>query len=370
MMKLVSVDQVYRLLAQRPLDAHLRRLLRDAHDPDVMNTARDSLVSCLQSFVAEMHDRRSVQFDEHDLDGWMKSFFTWFGGLRKHPWMEPADEATEIPSDARMALFGDWGTGLYGAPRVSMAIALQKPDVSVHLGDVYYSGTPREYAERVMPLWPYATINRACNGNHDMYSGGQGYFDCIAHFQQPSSCFALVNDQWLVLGLDSAYHDNRIDGEQVAWAQRVRRKYPRHGLTLLSHHTGWTAFDTDSMLQASGLVLKLRPDAWYWGHEHRCVFYNRHQDGPTYGRCVGHGGYPAQRLSIGALPQVAPHWHSFPPSGTARTGGIVFDMPSSALDQRYGEHGFVMVTLGASITETVHTSDGTTVLENVRSITR
>ena len=30
---------------------------------------------------------------------------------------------------------------------------------------------------------------------------------------------------------------------------------------------------------------------WFWGHEHRCAFYEPQND-VQYGRCVGHGGVP------------------------------------------------------------------------------
>ena len=51
----------------------------------------------------------------------------------------------------------------------------------MHLGDVYYSGTEKEVEERFLKVWPTeaATINRALNGNHEMYSGGFGYFKLI-----------------------------------------------------------------------------------------------------------------------------------------------------------------------------------------------
>jgi hypothetical protein len=47
------------------------------------------------------------------------------------------------------------------------------------LATVYYSGTTSEIDDRFIAFWPNVTgaENRACNSNHEMYSGGHGYFD-------------------------------------------------------------------------------------------------------------------------------------------------------------------------------------------------
>ena len=35
--------------------------------------------------------------------------------------------------------------------------------------------------------------------------------------------------------------------------------------------------------------------AWYWGHEHQCVIYDRHPRYGLLGRCLGNGGIPECR---------------------------------------------------------------------------
>ena len=49
----------------------------------------------------------------------------------------------------------------------------------MHLGDVYYSGTKKEVQQRFLDIWPKDAGRRtiAVNSNHEMYSGGFGYFD-------------------------------------------------------------------------------------------------------------------------------------------------------------------------------------------------
>ena len=55
------------------------------------------------------------------------------------------------------------------------------PDITIHLGDVYYTGEKEEYTDYFFPDWPldnhpeHGTF--LLNANHEMYSGGYDYFD-------------------------------------------------------------------------------------------------------------------------------------------------------------------------------------------------
>ncbi|MFO1093294.1 MAG: hypothetical protein U0992_08260 [Planctomycetaceae bacterium] len=97
-------------------------------------------------------------------------------------------------ADSKLAAHRNWGTGLYGAPEFKNRIQEQN-DLSyyIHLGDVYYAGTVKESENNFLKFWPKkaSVVSRACNGNHEMYSGGYGYFDTILpQLGQTSSCFA------------------------------------------------------------------------------------------------------------------------------------------------------------------------------------
>ena len=60
-----------------------------------------------------------------------------------------------IPDNARIALFADRGTGLYGAPAITKCIeGLDRCDVVLHLGDTYYSGQDDEIRDRLIGNWP------------------------------------------------------------------------------------------------------------------------------------------------------------------------------------------------------------------------
>lgn len=49
----------------------------------------------------------------------------------------------KFPSDAKIAIIGDFGTGLSDSYELLKHIIIEKEtDIIIHLGDVYYAGTP------------------------------------------------------------------------------------------------------------------------------------------------------------------------------------------------------------------------------------
>ncbi len=74
-----------------------------------------------------------------------------------------------IPDSATIALAADWGTGTIPAYKVAEQIRMlqPRPDVTVHMGDVYYSGTPEEYHDWFLGQedWPRGTLRHStlCN---------------------------------------------------------------------------------------------------------------------------------------------------------------------------------------------------------------
>ncbi len=119
----------------------------------------------------------------------------------------------------------DWGTGLYGAPKIAEQMrTIGGFELLMHLGDVYYSGTEDEVQERFLNVWPTTAGKRtvAVNSNHEMYSGGFGYYAlALPAIGQKSSYLAFENAHWLLVVLDTAYVDHDMDNEQVAWLNLV-----------------------------------------------------------------------------------------------------------------------------------------------------
>ena len=243
-----------------------------------------------------------------------------------------------IAPDARVALIGDWGTGTDDARRVLGQVASHRPDVLIHLGDIYYAGTEEECqkyfldlvndvfdrAETPMPVY-------TLTGNHDMYSGGVGYYGLLPRLNpspphdpaqaQPASYFALrtTDGAWQILAMDTGLHDHDpftvtkdvtyLEPAEEAWhVDKVRRFSEAGGRTiLLSHHQLFSAFSgigdyasrpaaeqaVNPKLMASWEKLREAGDvaAWLWGHEHNLCIY-RPYAGLAKGRCIGHGAIP------------------------------------------------------------------------------
>jgi hypothetical protein len=364
------------------ISAGLQALEGAGRNPDVMNGTEHEMASLLQTFFAQQATRDQpaagegleAKFDNLDLLRWIGSFFTWWKGIKKAPWKTAEASPTTVPSAFRIAVFGDWATGLYGAPVCARSIAGDKKpfQVVMHLGDTYYSGDEPEIRERLLQVWPQVpgALNRALNGNHEMYTGGHGYFNiALPHFGQTSSYFAFQNDHWILACLDSAYSDHDLYGEQVDWLTSLVANGGDQRLILFTHHQPFSLLDG----QGPKLVAKLkdfleakRIFAWYWGHEHHCMLYDAHPVWGLLGRCVGHGGFPYFReADFGAAP-AKPTWVRLD-SKHLVPGAEVLDGPNPYVrghEKEYGPHGYVALDFdGPRLNEAVVEADGTILRE-------
>jgi calcineurin-like phosphoesterase family protein len=236
-----------------------------------------------------------------------------------------------IPARAKIALFGDWGTGAEPAKQILNHIRAQHPDILLHLGDIYYSGTPDECHDNFEVIVD-ETFDRAKKktpavytlcGNHDMYSGGRGYYDLISRLNkgravQKASFFCLRADDysWQLLAMDTGRNDYSpfsvnhavtfVDPDEEAWL--IERVQEFKGKTILaSHHPMFSAFSAPSPKDAAGNENPINPNlkrlldrliaaggnipAWFWGHEHNLCVYESYA-GLKFGRCIGHSAVP------------------------------------------------------------------------------
>src|SRR5262245_30756466 len=102
----------------------------------------------------------------------------------------------------------------------------------------------------------------------------------------------------MLIGLDSAHTDHSLDEQQVAWLKSVVRKAGKRKLILFSHHQPFSRLDKQGpklQFAVSDLLHSKAITAWYWGHEHECVVYDKHLEFGLLGRCIGHGGIPSPR---------------------------------------------------------------------------
>ena len=151
------------------------------------------------------------------------------------------------------------------------------------------------------------------NGNHDMYSGGHGYFTTLLAdprfaCQQQSSWFSIENQRRRIAGVDTAWdeqgiHDPRTErglADPQATKLREWAKADDRPFMLLSHHQLFSGYEKPGpwlRAQLAPLLAAERIRAWFWGHEHKCVVHQPHE-GVEYGRCIGHGGVPV--YAVGA----------------------------------------------------------------------
>jgi len=228
-----------------------------------------------------------------------------------------------LPGDALVAMLADWGTGEDGAKKMLQHIAKSKPDVVMHLGDVYYSGTEHEFQNYFYGVWqqtlglpklkwntkppaPTKPATFTLSGNHDMYAGGGPYYTTIDMLGQPASYFCLRNQHWQFIALDTGLHDSNptkggatfLEDSEVEWLQdRIATKGNRKTV-LLSHHQLFTGFNEEEIEGKSvneklfDQVKSVLPQVtlWLWGHEHNLVVFQKHLG--VLGRCIGHAAFP------------------------------------------------------------------------------
>jgi hypothetical protein len=303
----------------------------------------DQVLSLVQSAIDEFMPEESLPtagpFDPSD-PGWLSVAFEKLKALfrGKHKFISHTSLNSfqqQLPGQATVALFSDWGTGEETARRVMRQIALQNPTHAIHLGDVYYSGTEKEIQRRFLDIIdaegppPAACTYLALNSNHEMYSGGHAYFELTlkTRFHQEASYFNLRNAHWQLMGLDSGYEDHGLQDPQQEWlAAQLAASGPRN--ILLTHHQLFSPFESrafDRKLHRKLEPLLGRVFAWFWGHEHRTIVYGKHKG--IHARCIGHG----------AIPEDVPYG---PPKFS--------DVPILQIDERPGPdgdnmHGFALL---------------------------
>ena len=256
-------------------------------------------------------------------DGWKHSFICWNPGRCHSRPTSPRNISpiVRIDNNATIGLTGDWGTGDASSRSIAQRITDLKPDHTIHLGDIYYAGAENEVRNKFLALWPAGTSPNASsfalNGNHEMYSGGIGYFqvaltDPRFKAQQGLSYFSLQNDHWTIIALDTAYYahnfylNGAIDADvQLPWLTVLTQAARQAGrrVILLTHHAGVDVEPAGSAVKVTvadlwNQVLHATgggPDYWYWGHVHAGYALTPF---PIAGgrnlmaRCVGHCGVP------------------------------------------------------------------------------
>ncbi len=237
----------------------------------------------------------------------------------------PATLAVSNQSQLVLALFADWGTGNYtdgnlaSSPSqlIRQQIASVNPDISIHLGDVYYSGTEAEENSNLVNCWPQAKLgNFTLNSNHEMYDGANGLFGTalaapVFQGQNNTTYFKIEFGNWLIVGLDTAYYDTSVlymtgalvDSNQVSFLNQVGQSKLNDNkkILLLTHHNplNTTGSAQTSLWGQIVSALGTEPDYWYWGHIHNGIVYSSESaaGAQTNCRCIGNGAIPIGNAS-------------------------------------------------------------------------
>ena len=252
-----------------------------------------------------------------------------------------------FPDHATIAVIGDWGTGMDDALVLLEQIGANfQPDVLLHLGDIYYSGLPLEckahFTDLIDKVWPDGgpkpkPLVFTLDGNHDRYAGSNGgYYDLLKNLNkaagkpQPNSYFAIRNNFWQFLSMDTGYYDSdpgataagtavtRLVDQEIPWhwdkiknnganVDKTANPGGARGTVLLSHHqlysftgigknaSGAQMAVNQNLVNAFAGVFNLI-DLWLWGHEHALCIFEPYSNGPGQplpkGRCVGASAVP------------------------------------------------------------------------------
>lgn len=350
---------------------------------------------------------RSRRYSTGDLLGWASCVTTYLAyydlGLKKpnyRDWKEAGGGdpsygviRAPLPRNAKIGIVGDWGTGMPDAvDLLQHMVEHHQVDLVIHLGDVYYAGTPKEarrnvdeVIERVReatrrPL-PFLTIP----GNHDYYANATGFLQTIdgintagepradeplpgEAWRQRASYFCLRTegggaDGWQILGMDTGINDRHPLGanpnpalrpSEVEWHRDKLRSFAGRTI-LMSHHQVFSASSkvnpqakagqasppnvNQNLLGAFQEYLEKKVVAWFWGHEHNLAVF-----GPVEGVPVARGRLLGSS-SFEMYTESDPYKVNYP--------GVPYRQPMVELkaDNGYYNHGYAVIDLADELPE-------------------
>jgi len=261
---------------------------------------------------------------------------------------QPRDADGEI----RIGVASDWGAGTEEAELIGENIAATNPHWTIHVGDVYYVGTPDQHKTNCLGqpapwsdkgvTWPHGSLGSfALSGNHEWYSRGYGYYDVflptLGVRQNPAdptspltgqktSYVAQENAYWRLISLDTGYatysklfetDSNQQRPEIITWLRdvvKINDPSDTRGIVFFTHHQALSAFSNvygQTTQQLADLFAETgisnKTVLWLWGHEHKLAFYDQQTltaaNGHTlslYSRCLGNSGFPTSLHPIPA----------------------------------------------------------------------
>jgi hypothetical protein len=256
--------------------------------------------------------------------GWGECVITYLAykaSLSSLPYRPNLNPVFDLGQRTKLAIIGDWGTGDKVAINVLQQVAALQPEVLIHLGDVYYAGTHNEEQTNFLDICRQVLGNDilifSMCGNHDMYSGGQGYYWLVDQIGQQASYFCLQNASWQFLAMDTGHNDNNPMTVATnmtklvtfgTWAEenwlldKINLAGANQKTVLLSHHQLFSPFGSVGSINGQGYAynpnlratfqaVMSRITLWFWGHEHTLAIFDPYM-GLQRGRCIGASAVP------------------------------------------------------------------------------
>ena len=273
----------------------------------------------LKSFFQEIHELRGAKKSllQATIEAWKEIKFV------RAPYPPGAPTTLRLDETAKVALLADWGGDNPAAKQIASIVKASKPKIAIHLGDIYYGGV-KEECKIFLRNWPLQlepaqpgkgispSSSLALNGNHEMYSGGESFFNVVLPaFHQPQPFFCLEGEHWRIIGLDTAYLGGRLKPRtaddvcmqvQWDWLVNLLKTGPKLANILLTHHQPVSAHSkefSDSVPLRDDMYELLNTEGigqdaifgWFFGHEHRCTVYDDHAT-QYNARLIGSGCIP------------------------------------------------------------------------------
>jgi len=249
-----------------------------------------------------------------------------------HPYVYEATDERGAPIPAGrpidIGFLADFGSGYYHSWGIAEQLAAWAFPYVFHLGDVYYAGRRAEFMRRFeQPLFDVVEKSRLFGlpENHELYGGGQHYLDYFRNLRlrgrtpQEGSYFCVRFPEHQIIGIDVNWQRRQhYQDEKLAQWLRARLDEADGRTNILL--SGSAPFDYGAV-DPRPLLGELWPflsdgtiPLWFWGDDHYCALFERNEDVPFYGCCIGHGGYPGaiQPDSLGSFRTSPVWWESEP----------------------------------------------------------
>jgi len=360
--------------------------------PDIVEICLKLIVEYAWAVITDDQTKQQQIADQYKFSqcdpGWLEAVADYIGYYliqRKTPEYYDASSGRQfvytLPAPAGpelvIGLLGDWGTGEPVAQVAIDQLFQLKPDLILHVGDIYYAGTLEETQQNFLAQVQAARQRYGLQipvftipGNHDYYSGGQGFYQLIGQlnagigngeYVQGASFFSLQGNGWQLQAMDTGYNDSDLfdvanditflNPSEAAWhVQQIEAGVSAgRRVILFSHHQFFSAFESigatstgnqgganyNPYLQGNfgDLLAAGKISAWFWGHEHLFELYGQYQN-LAVGRCIGYSAFP--------VPAAGNAYQVNYPKVPANTSVVL-----GTTEESYN-HGYAVLTLGSS----------------------